>query len=172
MDAVVANAGLGHHAPLPAITEWQFDRTFDTNVKGVLFTIQKALPLLADGATVVIIGYTGSTQARVGISLYRASKAATAQAARGWIQDIKGSGVRINVTSPGAVNTESLRSTLDQALGADGVAGAIKAMGKDKPTGRIAEPHEIARAVMFLSGDESGFITGMELFVDGGPTVL
>ncbi|MFD9663543.1 SDR family NAD(P)-dependent oxidoreductase [Rhodococcus sp. NPDC059968] len=168
LDAVVANAGIGDHGALGTITEEQFDRTFNTNVKGVLFTVQSALPFLTEGSTVVLIGSTASIQPPRGMSLYGGAKAAVRNFARTWIQDLKGSGIRINVVSPGAVDTESLRSALGQALGEDKVAAAVKSMGEDNPVGRIADPLEIARAVAFLSSDESSFITGVELFADGG----
>ncbi|MFI6452574.1 SDR family NAD(P)-dependent oxidoreductase [Streptosporangium amethystogenes] len=168
LDAVVANAGIGAHAPLASITEDEFDRTFNVNAKGVLFTVQPALPLLPPGGTVVIIGSTASIQPPRGMSMYGGAKAAVRTFVRAWIQDIKGSGVRMNVLSPGAVDTESLRRALGQAQGADQVDAAVKAMGEGNPTGRIADPREIGKAAVFLSSDASGFITGVELFADGG----
>ncbi|UKY54476.1 SDR family NAD(P)-dependent oxidoreductase [Streptomyces inhibens] len=168
LDAVVANAGIGDHSPLGSITEEQFDRTFNVNAKGVLFTVQPALPLLPPGGTVVIIGSTASIQPPRGMSMYGGAKAAVRNFVRGWIQDIKGSGVRMNVLSPGAVDTESLRRALGQALGADQVDAAVKSMGEGNPTGRVAQPREMGRAAVFLSSDASSFITGVELFADGG----
>ncbi|MGP8296843.1 SDR family NAD(P)-dependent oxidoreductase [Streptomyces inhibens] len=168
LDAVVANAGIGDHSPLGSITEEQFDRTFNVNAKGVLFTVQPALPLLPPGGTVVIIGSTASIQPPRGMSMYGGAKAAVRNFVRGWIQDIKGSGVRMNVLSPGAVDTESLRRALGQALGADQVDAAVKSMGEGNPTGRVAHPREMGKAAVFLSGDASSFITGVELFADGG----
>ncbi|GHH61452.1 oxidoreductase [Kitasatospora indigofera] len=168
LDAVVANAGIGAHAPLHRITEEEFDRTFAVNVKGVLFTVQPALPLLGPGGTVVVIGSTASIRPPAGMSLYGASKAAVRACVRGWIQDIKGSGVRINVLSPGAVDTESLRSALAMAQGADAVPAAVRTMGEGNPTGRIADPREMGTAAVFLSSDAAAFVTGVELFVDGG----
>lgn len=168
LDAIVANAGIGAHALLGAITEEQFDRTFNVNAKGVLFTVQPALPLLPPGGTVVIIGSTASIQPPRGMSMYGGAKAAVRAFIRSWIQDIKGSGIRINVLSPGAVDTASLRTALAMAQGADQVTAAVKAMGEGNPTGRIADPREMGKAAVFLSSDESSFITGIELFVDGG----
>ncbi|MCW3819569.1 SDR family oxidoreductase [Micromonospora sp. DR5-3] len=168
LDAVVANAGIGAHAPLTEITEEQFDRTFNVNAKGVLFTVQPALPLLRPGGTIVILGSTASIQPPRGMSLYGGSKAAVRNFVRSWIQDTKGSGIRMNILSPGAVDTPSLRSALAMAQGADQVDTAVKAMGEGNPTGRLADPHEIGKAAMFLSSDASSFITGVELFVDGG----
>lgn len=168
LDAVVANAGLGAHAPLGSITEEQFDRTFDVNAKGVLFTVQPAVPLLPSGGTIVIIGSTGSLHVPQGMGLYGGSKAAVRAFVRAWVQDIKGTGIRMNVLSPGAVDTDSLRSALAMAQGADRVDAGLKAMGQDNPTGRIADVREIGRAAVFLSSDASSFVTGVELFVDGG----
>ncbi|GAA1235171.1 SDR family oxidoreductase [Kitasatospora nipponensis] len=168
LDAVVANAGIGAHAPLGAITEEEFDRTFDVNAKGVLFTVQPALALLPPGGTVVIIGSTASIRPPRGMSLYGGSKAAVRAFVRGWIQDVKGSGIRMNVLSPGAVDTASLRSALAMAQGADHVDAAVRTMGEGNPTGRIADAREMGRAAVFLSSDASGFITGVELFADGG----
>lgn len=168
LDAVVANAGIGDHGPLGTITEEQFDRTFNVNAKGVLFTVQPALPLLPGGGTIVIIGSTASVSPPRGMSIYGGAKAAVRNFVRSWIQDIKGSGIRINVVSPGAVDTPSLRSALGQAIGADKVAAEVKVMGEGNPIGRIADPREIGKAVAFLSSDESSFITGVELFADGG----
>ncbi|WP_406193892.1 SDR family oxidoreductase [Kitasatospora sp. NBC_01560] len=168
LDAVVANAGIGAHAPLDAITEEQFDRTFDVNGKGVLFTVQPALALLPPGGTVVVIGSTASIRPPRGMSLYGGSKAAVRAFVRAWIQDIKGSGVRMNILSPGAVDTDSLRSALAMAQGADQVDAAVRTMGEGNPTGRIADPREMGRAAVFLSSDASSFVTGVELFADGG----
>jgi NAD(P)-dependent dehydrogenase (short-subunit alcohol dehydrogenase family) len=168
LDVVVANAVIGDHAPLGSITEQQFDRMFDTNVKGVLFSVQPALALLPSGGSIVIIGSTASIQPPPGMSLYGGGKAALRAMIRTWIQDIKGSGIRINVLSPGAVDTPSLRSALEAASGADKVDAAIERMGAGNPLGRIAEPSEMGKAAAFLASDASSFITGVELFADGG----
>ncbi|HEX3611285.1 MAG TPA: SDR family oxidoreductase [Sporichthyaceae bacterium] len=168
VDAVVANAGVGDSAPLGGITEDQFDLIYGVNVKGVLFTVQEALPLLPADGTVVIIGSTASVQALPGMSLYSGAKAAVRALVRGWIQDIKGSGVRINVLSPGAVDTPSLRIALAGASGADQVDAKVMQMGEGNPIGRLADPREIGKAAVFLCGAASSFITGVELFVDGG----
>ncbi|MCC9306086.1 SDR family oxidoreductase [Kitasatospora sp. RB6PN24] len=159
---------VGAHAALGAITEEQFDRTFNVNAKGVLFTVQPAIALLPPGGTVVIIGSTASIQPPAGMGLYGGSKAAVRAFIRSWIQDIKGSGIRMNVLSPGAVDTESLRSALAMAQGVDAVPAAVRKMGEGNPTGRIADPREMGKAAAFLAGDASGFITGVELFADGG----
>lgn len=170
LDAVVANAGVGDSAPLGSITEQQFDFIFGVNAKGVLFTVQAALPVISEEGTFVVIGSTASTQAGPSMSLYGGSKAAIRQFVRTWILDLKGSGssVRINVLSPGAIDTPSLRLALEGALGADEVEAKVEEMGAGNPVGRLGAPREIGKAAVFLSSDRSSFITGVELFVDGG----
>lgn len=168
LDTVVANAVIGDHAPLGSITEEQFDRMFNTNVKGVLFSVQPALALLPSDGTIIVIGSTASIQPPAGMSLYGGVKAALRAMVRTWIQDIKGSGIRINVLSPGAVDTPSLRLALEAAQGADKVDAAIERMGAGNPLGRISQPGEMGTAAAFLASDASSFITGVELFADGG----
>ncbi|MEW2082441.1 SDR family oxidoreductase [Streptomyces sp. NPDC005283] len=124
--------------------------------------------MLPSGGTVVIIGSTASIQPPRGMSMYGGAKAAVRNFIRAWIQDIKGSGIRMNVLSPGAVDTESLRRALEMAQGADQVDAAIRSMGEGNPTGRIADPREMGKAAVFLSSDASSFVTGVELFADGG----
>ena len=168
LDAVVANAGIGDHAPLGKITEEQFDRTFGTNTKGVLFTVQPALPLMSGGGTVVVLGSTATMSPPQGMSMYGGAKAAARAFIRSWIQDAKGSGIRFNMLSPGAVDTDSLRAALTKAHGADKLDADLKQMGEGNPLGRVGQPDEIAAAVLFLCCDASSFITGIELFADGG----
>jgi NAD(P)-dependent dehydrogenase (short-subunit alcohol dehydrogenase family) len=168
LDFVVANAASGHHSVLGSITDEEFDLTFNINVRGVLHSVQKALPLLKSGGSITVIGSTASIHPPYGMGLYAGAKAAIRNFLRSWIQDTKGSGIRMNVLSPGAVNTESLRGALAQAFGPDGVDAQIKVMGEGNPIGRIAEPREIAKVVAFLSSDDASFIHGVELFVDGG----
>ena len=164
IDIVVANAGGGIGAPLEAITEEQFDTTFATNVKGVLFTVQKALPLLAENASVILTGSTASAKGQPNASLYAATKAAVRNLARSWIVELTGRGVRINVLSPGPTRTPGLLGMAppehQQAL-VDGLASSV-------PLGRIGEPDEIAKAAVFLASDDSSFVNGIEFFVDGG----
>nr|WP_247654733.1 glucose 1-dehydrogenase [Microvirga sp. HBU67558] len=165
IDVVFANAGGGEFAPLGAITEEHYERTFDTNVKGVLFTVQKALPLLKDGGSVVLTSSTTSISGTPGFSVYSASKAAVRNFARNWILDLKDRHIRVNAVSPGVTETAGLNELFgggDQAQGTkDYLAGLI-------PAGRIGQPDEIARAVLFLASDEASFVNGIELFVDGG----
>ncbi|WP_299258229.1 SDR family oxidoreductase [uncultured Kushneria sp.] len=163
IDVLVANAGMGEITPLGKITEAAFDRIFDTNVKGVTFTVQGALPLMPKGFSIVIIGSTASMNPGPGLSVYGATKAAIRAMVRSWVLDIKGSGIRINLLSPGPVDTQSLRSML-----ADDAEQIIQAFSEKSTLGRIGEAHEIGRAVAFLASDASSYINGVELFADGG----
>jgi NAD(P)-dependent dehydrogenase (short-subunit alcohol dehydrogenase family) len=168
LDAVVANAGVGDSAKLGSITEKQFDYIYGVNVKGVLWTVQAALPHMQAGGTVVIIGSTASIQAVDAMSVYGGSKAALRAMVRCWIKDIAGSGIRINMLSLGAVDTPSLRNALEGASGAEQVDRLVKEMGEGNPLGRLAQPGEIGRVAVFLSSDASSFVTGADVFADGG----
>jgi NAD(P)-dependent dehydrogenase (short-subunit alcohol dehydrogenase family) len=168
LDAVVANVGAGDSNGVQSITEKQFDFVFSVNVKGVVFTVQPAIGLMKDGGTIVIIGSTASIQPPTGMSLYGGAKAALRNMVRAWIQEVKGTGIRINVLSPGAVDTSSLRSALADASGADQVDALVTKMGEGNPLGRLAQPRELGTAAVFLSSEASSFITGVELFADGG----
>ena len=165
IDVVFANAGGGEMVPLGAITEEHYQQTFDTNVKGVLFTVQKALPLLKDGGSIVLTGSTTSISGTPAFSVYSATKAAVRNFARNWILDLKDRHIRVNAISPGLTETAGLNELFgggDQAKGTkDYLAGLI-------PAGRIGQPEEIAKAVLFLASDEASFVNGVELFVDGG----
>jgi len=165
IDVVFANAGGGEMVPLGAITEEHYQRTFDTNVKGVLFTVQKALPLLQDGASVILNSSTASISGTPSFSVYSATKAAVRSFARNWILDLKDRHIRVNAISPGVTDTTGLNELFgggEQAKGTkDYLAGLI-------PAGRIGQPAEIANAVLFLASKEASFINGVELFVDGG----
>jgi NAD(P)-dependent dehydrogenase (short-subunit alcohol dehydrogenase family) len=166
IDILFANAGGGSNLPLGSITEEQYDDTFGRNVKGVLFTVQKALPLLVDGASVILTGSTASIVAMTAFSVYGASKAALRSLARHWTLDLKERRIRVNVLSPGPTKTPGL---LDLA-GGDRAAqqGMLDQMASELPLGRVADPEEIASAALFLASDDSSFVTGAELFVDGG----
>lgn len=163
IDVLIANAGGGVHAPLGQITEEQIDQQFSTNVKGVVLTVQGALPLLRSGSSVVLIGSTASMDPGPTMSIYGATKAAVRNMLRSWVTELKGTGIRINILSPGPTNTESLK----EAFGEHAAEGL--AFLKDKsPLGRIGEPDEIASAVAFLASDAASYINGVELFADGG----
>ncbi|MET7246382.1 SDR family oxidoreductase [Methylobacterium sp. EM32] len=166
IDVLFANAGGGSMLPLGEITEAQFDDTFGRNVKGVLFTVQTALPLLAPGASVILTGSTAGTEGTPAFSVYAASKAAVRALARNWILDLKGRGIRVNTLSPGATRTPGL---VDLA-GPDAAQqqGLLDHLAAQIPMGRVGEPDEIARAALFLASDDASFVNGIELFVDGG----
>lgn len=163
IDVLVANAGGGVHAPLGKITEEQIDQQFSTNVKGVVLTLQGALPLLGSGSSVVIIGSTSSMDPGPTMSIYGGTKAAVRNMVRSWTAELKGTGIRINILSPGPTNTPSLR----EAFGDDAEAGMAFLTAKS-PLGRIGEPEEIASAVAFLASDAASYVNGVELFADGG----
>lgn len=165
IDVVFANAGGGELVPLGAITEEHYQSAFDTNVKGVLFTVQKALPLLRDGAAVILTGSTTSVSGTPAFSVYSATKAAVRNFARNWILDLKDRGIRVNTISPGVTETPGVDELFGGGAQAQGTkdhfAGLI-------PLGRVGQPEEIARSVLFLASDDASFINGVELFVDGG----
>ncbi|ERH62286.1 oxidoreductase [Pantoea dispersa EGD-AAK13] len=164
LDILFANAGGGDMLPLGAITEEHFDRIFSTNVRGVLFTVQKALPLLSDKASVILTGSTAAIQGTPGFSVYSASKAAVRNFARSWALDVKDRGIRINVVSPGPVQTPGLGGLVPE----DQRQGLFDALAAQVPLGRLGEPGEIGKVVAFLASDAASFINAAELFVDGG----
>lgn len=168
LDAVIANAVADEHAPLGRITEEQFDKMVGVNLKGVLFTIQSAMPLLESDGTIILIGSTASVAPPAGMSIYGAIKAAFHGMVRSLIQDAKGTGVRINILSPGAVDTPSLRRALDKAAGADMADVIVQSIAQRSPAGRIGDAREIAKVAAFLASDASSYVNGVELFVDGG----
>ncbi|TAA27113.1 SDR family NAD(P)-dependent oxidoreductase [Pseudoxanthomonas winnipegensis] len=165
IDVLFANAGAGDFEPLGSITEDSFDRTFGVNVKGTLFTVQKALPLMRDGGSIVLTGSTAGVMGTPAFSVYSATKAALRNFARSWALDLKGTGIRVNVLSPGPIATPGL----DQALSTTGQQDAImESMTAQLPLGRIGRVEEVAATALFLASDESSFMTGSEVFVDGG----
>ncbi len=166
IDVLFANAGGGSMLPLGAITEEQFDDTFDRNVKGVVFTVQKALPLLADGASVILMASTTSIKGTAAFSVYSATKAAVRNLARSWILDVKGRRIRINAVSPGPIRTPGLLGIAGTEAAAQ--QGLLDYFASQIPLGRVGEPEEVAKAVLFLASDDSSFVNGTELFVDGG----
>ena len=159
LDIVFANAGLGEFAPLGSITEEFFDKLFNINVKGALFTVQKALPLLNDGASIILTGSVGSVKGTPGFWVYGATKAAIRNFVRAWTLELKDRRIRSNVLSPGPTVTP-----LVDNVPPDAVAKMVASI----PMGRMADPDEIAKAALFLASDDSSFVTGIELFVDGG----
>ena len=170
LDVVVANAVVDAHAPLAKITEEQFDTMIGTNLKGVLFAVQSAVPLMSSGGSIILIGSTASVAPPAGMSIYGAIKAGFHGMVRALIQDLKGTGVRINILSPGAVDTPSLRRALVKAAGSEAVDQIVQSMAQRSPLGRIGEAREIGRVAVFLASDASSYINGVELFVDGGLT--
>jgi NAD(P)-dependent dehydrogenase (short-subunit alcohol dehydrogenase family) len=165
LDVLFANAGGGEFAPLGEITEEHFDKTFSTNVKGMLFTVQKALPLLQDGASIILAASTTSIKGGPAFSVYSATKAAVRSFARTWTVDLQTRHIRVNAVSPGPINTPGLSGLAPDAEQAEQMkaflAGTI-------PLGRLGDPDEIAKVVLFLASDDSSFVTGTELFADGG----
>ena len=165
LDIVFANAGVAEYASLGEITEEHYDSIFNINVKGLLFTVQKALPLIADGSSIIL---NASVVARKGLpsnSVYSATKAAVRSFARTWTTDLKNRRIRVNVVSPGSIETPGLNNLLASSGAGD---ERLKMLSNNVPLGRLGTSDEIARAVVFLASDDSSYITGTELFVDGG----
>jgi NAD(P)-dependent dehydrogenase (short-subunit alcohol dehydrogenase family) len=165
IDIVFANAGVARYAPLGAITEDFFDSIFDINVKGVLFTVQKSLPLLRDGGSIILNASIVATKGLSSNSVYSATKAAVRSFARTWTTDLKDRRIRVNAISPGPIDTPGL----SELLAASETGEQRKKMiSTTVPLGRFGRPEEIAKAVVFLASDDASYITGIELFVDGG----
>jgi NAD(P)-dependent dehydrogenase (short-subunit alcohol dehydrogenase family) len=165
LDILFANVGWGEFVSLGLISEEHFDKTFDTNVKGLLFTVQKALPLLRDGSSIILNASITASTGTAAFSVYSASKAAVRSFARCWALDLKSRKIRVNVVSPGPIDTPGLRNLAPSKEQLTQFKADIAA---SIPLGRIGSPDEIASAVLFLASDDSSFITGTELFVDGG----
>ena len=159
IDIVFANAGAAEFVPFGAVTEDHFDKLFQINVRGTLFTVQKALPLLNDGGSIILNGSVASVKGTAGFGVYAASKAAIRSFVRTWTMDLKDRRIRSNVVSPGPIGTPLLRRQ-----SADAIARIVSTV----PMGRMGEPDEVAKAALFLASDDSSFVTGVELFVDGG----
>ena len=159
IDVLFANAGVGEFAPLGRITEEHFDKIFGINVRGTLFTVQKALPLLNDCASIILTGSAAGVKGTPAFGVYGASKAAIRCFVRGWTAELKDRRIRSNVLSPGPTDTPIIGMQP-----ADAIARIVSTI----PMGRMGEPDEIAKAALFLASDDSSFVTGIELFVDGG----
>jgi NAD(P)-dependent dehydrogenase (short-subunit alcohol dehydrogenase family) len=159
IDVLFANAGVAEFSPLEKITEAHFDKLFNINVRGTLFTVQKALPLLNDGASIILTGSVAGSKGTSAFSVYGATKAALRCFVRGWTMELKDRHIRANVLSPGPTDTP----VIDQ-LPPDAIARIVSTI----PMGRMGSADEIAKAALFLASDDSTFITGIELFVDGG----
>ena len=165
IDVLFANAGGGSFASLEQVTEEHFDQTFGINVRGLLFTVQKALPLLNDGASVILAASSAATNGAETFGVYAASKAAVRSFARTWANELKGRAIRVNAVTPGTIDTPGITGLApdeEQAAQLKGfLAGQI-------PVGRLGRPEEVADAIAFLASDQSSYITGAELYVDGG----
>jgi len=165
LDIVFANAGVAKYAPFGAITEEFYESIFNINVKGLLFTVQKALPLLPDGASVILNASIVASKGLSSNSVYSATKAAVRSFARTWTTDLKDRRIRVNAVSPGATDTPGLSELLASSATCE---QRLKMISNSIPLGRLGTSDEIAKAVVFLASDDSSYITGTELFVDGG----
>ncbi|MFI2023138.1 SDR family oxidoreductase [Streptomyces olivaceoviridis] len=165
IDVLFANAGGGTFATLEQVTEEHFDTTFDTNVKGTLFTVQKALPLLNDGASVILTGSTAGSVGNEAFGVYGASKAAIRSFARTWANELRGRTIRVNTIAPGPITTPGLNGL---APNDEQAAQLRDTLAAGVPLGRMGQPEEVANLALFLATDQSSYITGTEIFVDGG----
>ena len=164
IDIIVANAGLAKLAPFDTVDEKFFDLHFDANVKGLFFSVQKGLPLMKDGGSVILTGSVADIKGFPAMSVYSATKAAVRSFARTWINDLRDRRIRVNVLSPGHIDTPILED-LQQG---DALVKMKKEMENSVPLGRLGDPDEIAKAVSFLASDEASYVSGAELYVDGG----
>lgn len=160
LDVLFANAGTGALVPLTEITPEHYNETFDINVKGTIFTVQKGLKLMGEGGSVILTGSTTGVMGTPAFSMYSASKAAVRNLARSWAQDLRGTGIRVNVLSPGPTLTELAAEVVGRE--------AMIEMGATTPIGHVGDPSEVAAAAAFLASSDSSFMTGSELFTDGG----
>lgn len=165
LEVIFANAGLGTVAPLAEVTEAQFDREFAVNVKGLFFTVQKALPLLSDGASIILNSSIAAYKGMQGFSVYSATKAAVRSLARTWTTDLKERKIRVNSISPGPIDTPIFGK---MGLSQEQSHGFKQGLPGVTPLGRMGSPDEIARTVLFLASDDSSYITGVDLAIDGG----
>jgi NAD(P)-dependent dehydrogenase (short-subunit alcohol dehydrogenase family) len=165
LDVLFANASVGEFVPLEKVTEEHFDALFGINVRGTLFTVQKALPLLNDGASVILNGSTTVDAGTEAFGVYAATKAATRSFSRTWANELRGRGIRVNTVTPGPTDTPGLSGL---APDPERAAGLQRQLAAAVPLGRLGRPEEIAAAVAFLASDQSSFVTGTSLYVDGG----
>ena len=165
LDIVFANAGVAKYAPLGKISEEFYDSIFDINVKGLLFTVQKALPLMPDGGSIILNASIVASKGFSANSVYSATKAAVRSFARTWTTDLKDRRIRVNAVSPGSIDTPGLNDLLASS---ETGQQRLKMISSSVPLGRLGKPDEIAKAVVFLASDDSSYIAGTELFVDGG----
>jgi NAD(P)-dependent dehydrogenase (short-subunit alcohol dehydrogenase family) len=165
LDIVFANAGIAKYAPLGKITEQLYDSMFDINVKGLLFTVQQALPLVPDGGAIILNASIVASKGLAANSVYSATKAAVRSFARTWTTDLKDRRIRVNAVSPGSIDTPGLSGLLASS---ETGQQRLKMIANSVPLGRLGTPDEIAKAVVFLASDDSSYVTGTELFVDGG----
>lgn len=165
LDVVFANAGGGSFAPLGSISEELYEQTFNTNVKGVLFTVQKALPLIPDGGSIILNASIVSQKGMAAFSVYSATKAAVRSFARSWTTDLKDRKIRVNAISPGPIDTPILDGLADTDEGRQGIKDHLASI---VPLGRMGRPEEIGKAAVFLASEDASFVAGVELFVDGG----
>jgi len=165
IDVLFANAGGGEFAPLGSITEEQFDKTFNINVKGLVFSVQKALPLFQDGGSIILNASVAGSKGLEAFSVYSATKAAVRSFARTWTTDLKARQIRVNAISPGPIDTPILNNL---AVSKEELGQLKTNLASGVPLGRMGQPDEIAKAALFLASDDSSFVTGIELFVDGG----
>ena len=160
LDILFANAGTGAFAALGEITPDHYDQIFDVNVKGTVFTVQQALPLMSDGGSIILTGSSTGVMGTPAFSIYSATKAAIRNLARSWALDLKGTGIRVNVLSPGPITTELATEVLGQ--------NGMEAIGATTVLGRMGDPSETGAVAAFLASSDSSFMTGGEVFVDGG----
>jgi len=169
LDVIFANAGVADSSPMETATEQDFDRTFNVNVKGVFFTVQKALPLLRRGASIILNASIAPRMGRAGLSLYSASKAAVRTFARNFSSEFVSRGFRVNVISPGSIRTPAWNRLIKDPAAFE---ATMQRVGSDIPQGRLGTPEEIANVVLFLASDESSYMLGAEITVDGGLTEM
>jgi NAD(P)-dependent dehydrogenase (short-subunit alcohol dehydrogenase family) len=170
LDLLFANAGGGEFAALESITKAQIDKYFDINVKGTLFTVQKALPLMGEGSAIVVTGSIAGSQGTPAFSVYAATKAALRSFVRTWASDLKGRDIRVNIIAPGVVVTPAYKSEL--GMSDEDIEQYLVEVANKTPLGRAASADEMAKAMSFLASDDASYITGVELVVDGGMTQI